>query len=65
MDAISYLQYIASITEDPVLRDAILSTLQIRSTAIEWVERRMADGNTVGCNLGDLQLLLDILEGDV
>jgi uncharacterized protein (DUF3084 family) len=54
--------------------DAHINTLELRAEiekqdkiiaeAIKWIENTMNDPNIRGCNLGDLQLLLDILEGE-
>jgi hypothetical protein len=54
--------------------DAHINTLELRAEiekkdkiiteAIKWIEDTMNDSNVRGCNLGDLQLLLDILEGE-
>ena len=37
---------------------------KIIKNAKKWIDTTMSDGNITGCNLGDLQLLLDILEED-
>lgn len=35
---------------------------KIINDAIKWIENTMNDTRVIGCNLGDLQLLLDILK---
>lgn len=37
---------------------------KIINNAKQWIENTMNDRHIVGCNLGDLQMLLDILESE-
>lgn len=47
-----------------ILLNLIKKQDKIITEAIKWIENTMNDPNIRGCNLGDLQLLLDILEGE-
>lgn len=44
-----------------VLKDREKGKARIQE-AITWINNTMNDSHVIGCNLGDLQLLLDILE---
>lgn len=59
---------IAYLMQEIRANKTILSELdkkdKIINDAKQWIENTMNDRRIVGCNLGDLQMLLDILESE-